>query len=53
MKETQSLEQQAKTKFTIQNKSGQDLLSAHEYMIQRHMEKLKRSKMPHLEEKTA
>lgn len=40
MNNTTSLELQAKTKYTIQNKPGQELLSAHEYMIQRHMEKL-------------
>lgn len=51
MKDMQSLEIQAKTKFTIQNKKGQQLLSAHEYIIERYIENLKRSKMPHLEEK--
>jgi hypothetical protein len=39
MKETPSLEQQAKTKFTIQNKPGQTLLTAHEYVIEKFMEK--------------
>lgn len=44
MKNTDSLEQQAKTKYTIRNKPGQVLLSAHEYMIEKFIEKNFRKK---------
>ena len=34
------------TRYEIKNKKDQELLNAHEYVIQRYIENLKRSRMP-------